>query len=569
MFALLFRERNLFLILFLLSSFNSFGQLEGLRPLLKDFQNQSSPKMTKSDYYSLSGKYFNTSVLDKLPYWYNESQKIQLIDKLRPEIKGLYFWMYLDGQVSNGGFSQFFDNGFAYMIPEIKQFYFFVGDSLNLEILKKAENWYDEKQSEEAFLDFKLNSLDNEYFEHSDQSNQLIEAYIRTHSEFFITDEEGNLFPENFSGKIYSVDPNSSELKEFEVENNHIQGSMKIYSSEGIISKELTYRNGVQFGTQKEYDKEGRLHKQEIILFQPRVTETTYYFPNGQIEMSLTKDSLNTQFGETIYWHENGTLKRRFLLDSGGNHTSPYLEYYPNGKKKEEVDLREGNTRYINFWDREGNQLLINGTGFYFDDSEINYLGLYRYEYQFKNFLEDGVQKVFKNGILQSYKEMRNGKPEGYFREYYSNGKLKNEYLIEEGKILSHQKKPFFDHPKLNSEIETKVNEELFSQRGYHLTDTYPTLLNAEEVSQQILFPIEDFESYNWVTKLSCSYLLHISEEGKVIGNDFFYADNGRVSDAIEEIFPKLQFQPGMKNGRPITSYLWFKVNLWLTESQE
>ena len=566
--SILTKERLLLLLIFLLTNFNSFGQAQASRPLLKDFESQSLPRMTKGDYYSLSGVYFNTSVLDMLPAWFTESQKTQLIDKLGPEIKELYFWMYLDGQVSNGGFSQFFENGFAYMIPEIKQFYRQVGDTLSFEILNKAEKWNDEKSGEEEWLDFDLIILNKEYLVHSEESNQLIESYIRTHSELFITDEEGNLFPKNFTGKITSVDPYSKERKEFEVENNKIQGLMKIYSAEGIISKELNYKNGIQFGTQKEYNNEGGLNKQEIMLFHPRVTEISYYYPNGQIQISFKEDSLKTQFGEKIYWHENGTIKWRFHLDSKGNHTAPYFEYYPNGKKKQEVDLREGETRYINFWDKDGNQLLINGTGFYVDEYEINNLGLSRYEYQFKNFLQDGVQKVFKNGVLQSYMEMKNGKPAGYFREYYSNGKLKEEYLINDGKVLSHQKKPFFDHPKLKVEIESKVNQELLLQRGYPLADNYPILLNAEEVSQQIAYPIEDFESYDdWERKLSGAYLLHISEEGEVVGNDFFYADNANVSNSIEAIFSRLKFQPGMKNGIQVTSYIWLKVNLWLTES--
>jgi len=193
----------LFLILFLFFNSFCFAQIEdAFRPLLQDFPSQSLPKMTKGDYYSLSGKYFNSSVLDGLPYWHIESQRDELIEKLTPEIRGLYVWMYLDGHVSNGGFSQFFENGFGYMIPEITQFFKRVGDHRSIKILKKAKKWNDDQQPEEVIFDLTLSSLDKAYLAHSDQANQIIEAYIRTHSELFITDEEWDLFPENFTGKF-------------------------------------------------------------------------------------------------------------------------------------------------------------------------------------------------------------------------------------------------------------------------------------------------------------------------------------------------------------------------------
>jgi len=88
------------------------------------------------------------------------------------------------------------------MIPEITQFFKRVGDHRSIKILKKAKKWNDDQQPEEVIFDLTLSSLDKAYFAHSDQANQIIEAYIRTHSELFITDEEWDLFPENFTGKF-------------------------------------------------------------------------------------------------------------------------------------------------------------------------------------------------------------------------------------------------------------------------------------------------------------------------------------------------------------------------------
>ncbi|WP_296705187.1 hypothetical protein, partial [Algoriphagus sp.] len=463
-------------------------------------------------------------------------------------------------------FSQFFDNGFAYMIPEIIKFFVRVGDNRSTEILKKAAKWNDENQSEEVFFDFSQNSLDDIFFAHSEQSNQLIETYIRTHSELYIRDEEGNIFPDNFSGKISSVDPITNGRKEFEVKENQIHGLLRIFSPEGIISEELNYENGIQLGTQKEYDKEGRLFKTEVIHSQPRKTEISYFYPNGQTEVSLTEDSLGTPVGEHSKWYENGVLEWKYTRDKNGNHTGPYFEYYPNGEKKVELDLREDKHRYINFWDEEGNQLLKDGTGIYYDEYQIGE-STYKNEYLFKDFLEDGVQKGYKNGILQSYKEMKNGKPEGYFRNYYTNGKLKEEYLIKDGKVISHQTQPLFENPKLKVELETRVDEKSLILRDYPISEVYPELLNEAEIAEHIVCPSEVFELYGWDKKLRASYLIHINDSGEISGFDFFSADNGYVTKAIEESFPKFKFKPGLKSGRPATSYLVLRVEMWLTES--
>ena len=155
MLSLFLKAKPLLLILITFSCFTSFGQNENdFRPLLKDFPSQSLPKMTKGDYFSTSGAIFNFWVLNGLPYWYKESQEAELLEKLRPEIKELYYWSDFAGQVSNGGFSQFFDNGYGYMIPEIIDFFQRVGDEKSIEILKKAAKWNDENQSEEVLFDF-------------------------------------------------------------------------------------------------------------------------------------------------------------------------------------------------------------------------------------------------------------------------------------------------------------------------------------------------------------------------------------------------------------------------------
>lgn len=172
---------------------------------VEDFPDQSFPKVSREKYYSLEKEFFIYTVLEGLPQWYTEDERKLLIQKLRPEIKELYFWSNLDGQVSNGGFSQFFENGFSYMIPEIKKFYLRVGEEIGLELLLEAEK-ESKNQSDNSWIDFEIILIDKAYFANADACRERIESYIQANSQLFVTDENGDFFPANFSEKISLID---------------------------------------------------------------------------------------------------------------------------------------------------------------------------------------------------------------------------------------------------------------------------------------------------------------------------------------------------------------------------
>jgi hypothetical protein len=159
-----------------------------------DFPDQGFPKMTGEKYSSLEKEFFIYAVLEGLPQWYTEEHHNRLIQKLRPEIKELYFWSFLDGQVSNGGFMQFFENRFGYMVPDIKKFYRQIGDLEGLETLEKAEEWA-KGLTDESWIDDETNQLDQAYFDHMNDSRGLIESYIRANSGLFVRNERGEQFP--------------------------------------------------------------------------------------------------------------------------------------------------------------------------------------------------------------------------------------------------------------------------------------------------------------------------------------------------------------------------------------
>lgn len=429
----------IFLLISFCFSFPVHSQVSSSqKPLLKDFTDQDFPRIQKADYYSLQKDYLISKIEDGLPQWHNENQRVQLIQKLRPEIKEMYFWLYLDGQVSNGGFEQFYSNGFAYMIPEIKKFYQRVGEEKGLEILEKAEVCYQNRPKEEVWIDFTLQHLDQEFFANEDSSEGKIEAYVRANSHLYVRDENGDVFPQNFSGKLVSVDPIRKERKVIEVKDNLVVGPVKLFTLEGILIEELIFENGKQLGSQKYFDDSGRLEREEFLYPEEDYKDVRYFYSNGQVKVELRQNSEWQMIGEYSRYHENGTIAFSYRLDANGNHTGPYFEYYPDGSKMLEVDRRGEEPKYMNFWDENGIQKLIDGTG---DYSHVYSYGgdTLLYEYQFVDYKKHGIQREFRNGVLVKYTEMNHGQYDGYHREYYPDGRLKEEYLMKANKVVSHR----------------------------------------------------------------------------------------------------------------------------------
>lgn len=434
---------TLFNLVFLLIGFYSIFPVHAQvsssqKPFLKDFTDKDFPRIQRADYYSLQKDYLISKIENGLPQWCNENQRVQLIQKLRPEIKEMYFWLYLDGQVSNGGFEQFYSNGFAYMIPEIKKFYQRVGEKKGLEILEKSEVWYQNRNKEEVWMDLTLQNLDQEFYANEDLSESKIEAYVRANSHLYVRDENGDVFPRNFSGKLVSVDPIRKERKVVEVKDNLVVGPVKLFTLEGIPVEELNYENGKQLGSQKYFDESGLLEREEILYLEVDYKDIRYFYPSGQVKISLRQNSEGQMIAEYSRYHENGTLAFTYHLDKNGKHIGPYFEYYPNGSKMLEVDRRGEEPKFINYWDENGVQQLIDGTGYYNDF--FAYGGdTTRYEYHFVDFKKHGIQKEFLNGVLVKYTEMNHGLYDGYHREYYPDGRLKEEYLMKANKVVSHR----------------------------------------------------------------------------------------------------------------------------------
>ena len=369
----------LWIFFFPMSLFAQQAKLD--QPLLEDFPDQGFAKMTRGDYFTLEGDEFLYRLIDGLPHFYSDRQFQELLQKLRPEIKELYFFSYLTWNVSNGGFSYFYDRGYGSLIPEIKKFYERIGEEKGLEILGRAENWYQNRPKEEVWVDFKLESLDQEFNSGKASLDKKVEDYIRANSSLYVRDEEGAIFPENFTGKAVSFDPLTQGIKEIQIIDNRKEGKMRITSPEGILLREFNFENGIQVGVQRYFDENGDLDKEEVLFPDSEIKEVKYYHPNGQLSYQGNEAPNYKNVGQQTYWHENGKVKYSYLMDDLGNHTGPYFEYYPDGSKRVEVDRRGLEPKYINYWDESGVQHLVGGTGIFIDSYSYE-VDTSRYEYQ-------------------------------------------------------------------------------------------------------------------------------------------------------------------------------------------
>ena len=428
-----------FILGFLLFSLPlSAQQVKLEKPLLKDFRDQDFPKMTLGDYFTLEGDDFLYRLIDGLPHYYSDQQFQELLQKLRPELKELYFFSFLTWSVSNGGFSEFYENGYQYMFPEIRKFYNRIGEEKGFELLENAEAWSKNRPKEEVWFDFRLDALDQEFNTNKAALDSRVEAYVRANSHLYVRDENGNVFPSIFSGKAISFDPLTQGVKEIQIVNNRKEGKMTITSPEGIILREFNFENGVQVGAQLYFGEDGKLNREEVLFPDTDIKEIRYYHPNGQLSYRGKEAPNYRNVGQQTYWHDNGMVKYSYLMDANGNHTAPYFEYYSDGSKMLEVDRRENPPKYLNFWDENGNQLLIDGTGIFTD--VYSYGGdTIRYEYQFVEYKKHGIQREIRNGVLVKYTEMNHGQYDGYHREYYPDGRLKEEYLMKANKVVSHR----------------------------------------------------------------------------------------------------------------------------------
>jgi hypothetical protein len=162
-----------------------------------DGSTHLKPEISRSEFETLKDWDFGWLLLEPIDKSQGEEHEIELAKSFSPGQKALYFFWYLDGQVTNGGFVQFYYNGYDRFLPPIKQGLELIGDMAMLQLVTEADAYYWKNKAVflkyESWSDYErlvnelpeFDGLDTEYYQLHDKTMGLIEQHARLHPEQF------------------------------------------------------------------------------------------------------------------------------------------------------------------------------------------------------------------------------------------------------------------------------------------------------------------------------------------------------------------------------------------------
>lgn len=419
------------IIMNLLNLFGCKSQKTDTDPYWDFDQSQHfRPTLNRGDFFKLTGFDFGWYVLEPISeYIKDENEELKKGKSLSYGQKALYYWWYVDAQVNNGGFTQFYFNGYSKYVPTIIKGLNHIGDKKMAELVNRSYEIYlkENKKIKDArkggLQEFSnlykeiedFDELDNEYYVLNEQTMKIIEKYIRKNPNEICLDENGNEFELDYSGELKTYHSNKSVKEIIPLEKGVITGLFRSYFESGQLKDEINYLNGEQTG------------------------EQTEYYEKGNKKFSLTK-SQNPNGIFHSHYYENGNLKSTEIYVSKYDRDGKWIQYYPNGQMKSETEFIDKEFFVQNCWKEDGTQVMKEGTGLYINEYSIFDGVIDRNEQDYKNYKRHGKQYSYSNGKLTLYQEMSEGKEHGITKTYDENGNVTEETLYENGKEVSRKK---------------------------------------------------------------------------------------------------------------------------------
>lgn len=159
------------------------------------------PKIDKNDFEEFKGWEFGWLLLEPINIAKSEKNEVELSKKFSPGQKALYFFWFLESYASNGGFIDFYWEGFDQYLPPIQEGLKLIGDNDMLELILEVEK--DILKHKDQLLKFYTNedmagaykaipsliAHNKKFISLHDQTMDLIEAYARKNIEEFVTIE--------------------------------------------------------------------------------------------------------------------------------------------------------------------------------------------------------------------------------------------------------------------------------------------------------------------------------------------------------------------------------------------
>jgi antitoxin component YwqK of YwqJK toxin-antitoxin module len=539
------------------------------------------PELNKGEFFKLNGFDFGWFVLEPISKFIKDKEhEIERGKSLSYGQKALYYWWYLDAQVTNGGFVQFYYNGYGPYIPTIIKGLEHIGDTEMATLVKKADKIYqknkklmDKAQESDLFgsnlydrLD-EMSLLDDKYYEMNEKTMSLIESYIRKNPSEICLDEDGKEFDLTFTGLCKTFYSDKIVKEEFHLEQGVINGEFKSFYENGKLKEQIDYKKGAQTGEREEFFDNGTL-KYKVVKDKPNeVLIHKWFYENGvQKKLETKKADSNKNFGESKEWYDNGQLKEQSNFIDNTTRTGKWLKFWKDGSKKLEADFKEGQVYFENYWNEKGEQTLINGTGLYTNEWN-SFNGTTIYETKYKNYLRDGKSKTIRKGLVSLEQEFKEGKEHGITRSYYDNGNIEQETIYENGKAISTKKFTKFKNPKVKTNVISKICDGCYKDyEDYVLPDNQPTPINDQIIAEKFKTEKSIFDGYGDDHTLSYGYYLFVNEKGSVEDIKFAVASNMWLDEQVKSSMSKLKFGLALKGGKPIKSIHYVRYELKLTE---
>ncbi len=163
-----------------------------------DKGNHLLPDINKSVFDTLHSFDFGWAILEPLNIASDKENEKLLSKRLSPGQKALYFFWYLDAEVTNGGFIQFYWNeNRRYLLPILDGLKI-VGDTELIELVTKADQEYlkykdkfnsqrEKDNWEPLYKNLKeFQKFDEHYYKIHGKTMELIEKYARQNTNEFL-----------------------------------------------------------------------------------------------------------------------------------------------------------------------------------------------------------------------------------------------------------------------------------------------------------------------------------------------------------------------------------------------
>jgi antitoxin component YwqK of YwqJK toxin-antitoxin module len=298
----------------------------------------------------------------------------------------------LNSQVGNGGFIQYFYNGYGY------QFKTYLNG-----LVKYAAPLSASKIAQRV--------------------NEIIS--IDSHK---LDRNSENIFAEILD-LYHSDDPNLKELSNLDMQYYDVEEELFIYF-EMLIKSNLhdfmTSKDGVKLEKEcnqviETYYNNGNIKDKFRLVNGIIVDFYDNYYENGNLAKRIFYNSNGCCNNNYEYYYENGFLKeRRSKRINSNSYLSEF--FHKNGHICVEQEFVDGQFIKLNGWTDFGEQILKDGSGTYILERESSSGKIEREESDYKNYLRDGRQYIIRDNLISTYYEMKEGKSDGV-TIYYTKGR--------------------------------------------------------------------------------------------------------------------------------------------------